>query len=195
MHVTDPSGNELVDLTRSIFKKDANPIKDYTMLHMDAYHHMRPDLVSHTMFGTDRYTELILKFTGVSNPFTLDDDDVLIIPNAAEAEGMLVKGNEEGDEALRTGTIAQIRNFYKFVNQDYKSDRSSYDKLANMNIPSGVINPSEVAQKQAIVPYISEDGRTAVTIRGGKMYFGEDMGMPVAGQSGTTTVEGVTKNV
>jgi len=42
---------------------------------------MRPDLISFAMYGTEDYAEYILKFSGISNPFTLCEDDVLKIPN------------------------------------------------------------------------------------------------------------------
>ena len=48
---------------------------------MSDVYHMRPDLVSQMMYDTEDFTEFVLKFAGISNPFTLDDDDVLLIPN------------------------------------------------------------------------------------------------------------------
>jgi hypothetical protein len=43
---------------------------------------MRPDLVAISEYGNVDYTEYILKYTGICNPFALDDDDILMIPNA-----------------------------------------------------------------------------------------------------------------
>lgn len=42
---------------------------------------MRPDLISMAMYGDIDEAEYILKFSGISNPFSLDKDDVLKIPN------------------------------------------------------------------------------------------------------------------
>ena len=78
--------------------------------------HMRPDLVSQAMYDDDQYAEFILKFSGISNPFTLDDDDVLMIPNEEQAVGMMAANNENEADNGSDGVIAQIRNFYKFVN-------------------------------------------------------------------------------
>jgi hypothetical protein len=41
-----------------------------------------------------------------------------------------------------------------------------------------------------MVPYISEDGTTAVTIRNGRMYFGEDSGLNTA-----TIIKSSTSNI
>jgi hypothetical protein len=48
---------------------------------MSSYAVMRPDLVAISEYGNVDYTEYILKFTGICNPFALDDDDILMIPN------------------------------------------------------------------------------------------------------------------
>jgi len=91
---------------------------------------MRPDLVSQAMYNTDEYTEFILKFAGISNPFTLDKDDTLLVPNITQAKGMMEYENRDVlDDDNGAGRIAQIRNVFKFVNTEYKSDSTSYDNL------------------------------------------------------------------
>lgn len=110
---------------------------------MSDVYHMRPDLVSQMMYDTEDYTEFVLKFAGISNPFTLDDDDVLLIPNDSQAVGMMADNKNEmngASDGVSSGTMAQIRNFFKFVNTEYQSDRSSYDRLKATKIPSGVID-------------------------------------------------------
>ena len=190
--ITDRNGNSILDLTKSIFSSGSGLIKDYEVVKVTDHFHMRPDLVSYAMYETDQYAEYILKFSGISNPFTLNDDEVLLIPNDSQAEGMMAVNNEDDQNDIKKGIVAQIRNYYKFVNQEFKSDSTSYKNLENMNIPSGIIDTTQ--QKEYIVPYISEDGRTAVTVRGGKMYFGEDSGV-VSANNATSTTDGVTKSV
>ena len=177
--IQDRNGNTIVDLTKSIFSRQSGAVNDYEIMKMDEMFHMRPDLVSQAAYETDQYAELILKFSGISNPFTLDDDDVLMIPNDQQALGTMAANSDISEEDVRSGVEAHIRNFYKFVNTEYKPDKSSYDKLKNMDIPSAVIDTGQL-QGEYNVPYISEDGRTAVTVRGGKMYFGEDSGIQSA---------------
>jgi hypothetical protein len=48
--------------------------------------------------------------------------------------------SDGGSDGVSSGTMAQIRNFFKFVNTEYQSDRSSYDRLKATKIPSGVID-------------------------------------------------------
>ena len=68
-------------MAQSIFSRSAGQIQDYEIVRMSDVYHMRPDLVSQMMYDTEDFTEFVLKFAGISNPFTLDDDDVLLIPN------------------------------------------------------------------------------------------------------------------
>jgi hypothetical protein len=60
---------------------------------------MRPDLISFAMYGTDEYAEYILKFSGISNPFSLSDDDILKIPNESEAYGMFAINTPDDDKS------------------------------------------------------------------------------------------------
>ena len=83
--VTDARGNRIIDLTKSIFSRNTGEIQDYRVVRMTDVYQMRPDLISQYMYGTDEYTEFILKFAGISNPFTLDEDDILLIPNVTQA--------------------------------------------------------------------------------------------------------------
>lgn len=40
----------------------------------------RPDLISLAFYGTDEYADIICKINGISNPFELNEDDMLSIP-------------------------------------------------------------------------------------------------------------------
>ena len=144
--VTDSRGNRIIDLTKSIFARKSGTIKDYKIVRMSDVYEMRPDLVSQAMYETDEFAEFILKFAGISNPFTLSEDDVLLIPNDSQAEGMMAanSGEDESEETKSAGTMAQIRQFFKFVNTEYRSDSTSYDNLKKMKIPSGVIDTSRI---------------------------------------------------
>lgn len=41
----------------------------------------RPDLISLAMYKTDEYADILCKINGISNPFELNEDDVLFVPN------------------------------------------------------------------------------------------------------------------
>ena len=175
--IVDDKGNTIIDLTRSIFKKETGVIRDFQIARMTDQYTMRPDLVSLSMYRTTENTEFILKYSGISNPFSLADDDILFIPNESTAKAQM----QDYDAVPEKSQENNVRNIFKFKGKNkYKSDSSSYDALAQKEIKS--VEPEEdTSKKDYIVPYISEDGKTAITIRNGKMFFGEDTGMKIAG--------------
>lgn len=167
--LVNPNDNkEIVDLTKSIFAKNVGSLNTYSTVKLNSHYQMRPDKVSFAEYGIDDYTEYILKYSGVSNPFSLDGDDVLFIPNPDEANAQMTDVEEQ-----ETKTADQVKLYYKFTNKDFKSDSTSYDNLANKKIDSGIPKSDENAG--FMVPYISDQG-TAITIKNGRMYFGTDAG-------------------
>lgn len=186
--ITDPKGNEIVDLTQSMFTRTSGLIKNYDVKKMAAHAIMRPDIVSLAEYGHTESAELILKYSGVSNPFTLDEEDILMIPNEQEAAANMVANNPaESLQAQAKANNAAVRNYFKFVNQDYQSDSASYDKLENKVFSSAI--PSGNNSGEYVVPYIADD-RTAITIRNGRMFFGED-----AGITANTAINAATTNL
>ena len=166
--VTDNNGNQLVDLAASIFSKSAAGLNTYQTVKLTSHYQMRPDKVAFAEYGTDEYTEYILKYSGVSNPFSIDEDDVLFIPDPGQAEAQMQDVEDE-----KTEIANQVQTYYKFTNTDFKSNSKSYDNLANKVIPKGT--PQQTANAGFTVPYISDEG-TAITIKNGRMYFGTDAG-------------------
>lgn len=166
--ITDKNGNTLVDLTKSIFAKSARGLNAYQTVKINSHYQMRADKVAFAEYGNDEYTEYILKYSGVSNPFSIDQDDVLFIPDPMEADAQMVDL-----EDTETNLQQQVQTYYKFTNKDFKSDSTSYDNLANKHIPSGA--PKHEENDGFMVPYISDQG-SAITIKNGRMYFGTDAG-------------------
>ena len=199
--ITDSKGNTIVDFVQPLFNKNSTGIKDYKVRRLDSEKYvMRPDLVSFAMYGDIDGAEYILKFSGISNPFTLADDDVLMIPNDQEVYGMFAYNNP-GDDTDKVNTVeAQIRNNFKYYDpllNKYTKDGQSYKDLANLKMPSGIIDKGKIVNSTGniMVPYISEDGRTAVTIRNGKVYFGEDSGLNIASSDTVTQAANITSAI
>lgn len=46
----------------------------------------RPDLISFAKYGTDKYGDIICKINGISNPFELNEGDLIYLPNATILE-------------------------------------------------------------------------------------------------------------
>ena len=78
-----------------LFGAGAKTIATYTV---DADEICRIDLVSTRFFGTADYSEAILKYNNISNPFSINEGDVLNIPDAGSAMKAWKRINEIGVE-------------------------------------------------------------------------------------------------
>lgn len=185
--IVDQNNNTIIDFITPLFNKNSTGVKDYKIKRINSQKYvMRPDLISFAMYGDIDMAEYILKFSGISNPFTLDTVDVLKIPNDSEVFGMLTANNPLDTNNTQKNKEASIRNNFKYYDPSlnrYSNNGESYKELQNKSIPSGIIQPSDPTK--VMVPYISEDGRTAVTIRNGKVYFGGNAGPATAGVNTT----------
>lgn len=199
--ITDSKGNTIVNFITPLFTKNSTGVKDYQIMRINAdKYQMRPDLISMAMYGDIDEAEYILKFSGISNPFSLDKDDVLKIPNDQEVYGMMEVNTPSDDNEDTIDNEAEIRHSFKYYDptlNPYNKDGQSYRDLENKKMPSGIIDKGKIVNKTGniMVPYISEDGRTAVTIRNGKVYFGEDSGLNIASSEKISQVANITSTI
>ena len=73
------NNEEYIDLLSDVFNKD-ELITGYPII-INEYYVARPDLVSLAVYGDDKYGDIICKVNGISNPFELNEDDMIFIPN------------------------------------------------------------------------------------------------------------------
>lgn len=170
--IKDPDGNTIVDLASKMFKSNSGSIGEGEIKKLTKTYEMRADLISKYEYGTTDGTEMILKYTGVSNPFSLREGDIIVIPNYQVAVEQM-KSKDIDDEDNKTNNEILIKNYFKF-HSNYKGSTDNYKNITDTKIPNATV------QSTPTVPYITEDGQTAVTIRNGRMYFGENNGMSTA---------------
>lgn len=41
----------------------------------------RPDLIALAVYGDDKYADILCKINGISNPFEMNEDDVIVLPS------------------------------------------------------------------------------------------------------------------
>lgn len=52
-----------------------------SLLVVNKHYVARPDLISLAVYGDEQYADILCKINGISNPFELNENDVLIIPH------------------------------------------------------------------------------------------------------------------
>ena len=151
-------GIEVIDLADGIFDPNKAMSQICSIYKVRKEYEMRPDLVSSVLYGTTDYTEMILKYSLINNPFAIEKDD--IIYGAAMSDIY----NPVKDTTIdSTGVFDAVKNYHKYIDKHKVSEKPGSDKV-NISIPSS--NKDSEAN-------ISKTGNTGLTIKDGKIYFGD----------------------
>ena len=153
----------VTDLTEPTLKPDYSSLKFQvarTIQVTDEYA-MRPDLISFWAYGTDLYTDIILKANGISNPFSVNSGDFLLIPDLQNFKNFYKnpKRSKKAIEEVKRSYIDKER-FSKPTEERLKK----LEALANSKKNgSPTITPSNRLKP----------GEAAVTTKGGALIFAE----------------------
>lgn len=63
----------------------------FDIVRVDPQYTARPDLLSYDIYGTDLYTDIICKLNGISNPFELNEGDLIVVPSSFDVNSFFVK--------------------------------------------------------------------------------------------------------
>ncbi len=91
----------------------------------------RPDLISYKAYNTDMYADVICKLNGISNPFELNEGDVIVIPTYDYLDEFIVRPNniELEDTDQDTVPVSKKKNEKRKANEAVVGDkRFSIDK-------------------------------------------------------------------
>lgn len=200
---TDPNGNEIVDLTSSIFSNGVQ-ITSYTLKRVPNDYIMRPDLVSLAEYGSTDKTEYIMMFNQVGNPFTLEKDDVLLIPDVMEADSLVSSVSSTDSAGNNTTSDASIQeilvqNYYKHSGRHNNVDMTSYDDFENSSVPSGTTTATTTATDSSTgsLPYmLDSDTGSSMVIRNNRIYFNNtnDAGL-AATEVNTSTIDSAITSI
>ena len=99
---------------------DEKQVFTSTPLIVNKYYVARPDLISLALYGDDRYADILCKINGISNPFELNEDDIIIVPNVEYLNECLDKSNNGSDliEDSKKETIQKIDKNNKQKNKN-----------------------------------------------------------------------------
>jgi hypothetical protein len=166
--ITDKKGTQLVNF----IEKDMiatqlgyRPIIiDYYLLTADDS--MRADLVTQKMYGYLSALEGVLKFNGISNPFCLEEGDVLYTFDVPSMNANMRTGNTNNTQ------LDDIREQYITPEKKSTVDPAlrSFDKRDTPRKP----NPSK-GNEPALPPNYAAFGDTELQVRNGKIVFGPNV--------------------
>lgn len=123
---------------KSLIKKDNEQYQDLlcktfdetqifmpTPLIVNKYYVARPDLISLALYGDDRYADILCKINGISNPFELNEDDIIIVPNVEYLNECLNKSNDNSSDLIEDSKKETIQKIDKNNKQKNKNESRS----------------------------------------------------------------------
>lgn len=159
-------GTEVLDLADSIFDPNKAMTQIGSVYKVRREYEMRPDLISMILYGTTDYTEMVLKYSLINNPFTIETDDVIY------AAAMVNIYNPVKDVSLEKNDVFNaVKNYHKYIDPNKAPKKAGSDKV-NVEIP-GLKKNNEENTTYDVEANISKTGDTGITVKDGKIYFGD----------------------
>ena len=93
---------------------------------VNKYYVARPDLISLAFYGTDRYADIICKVNGISNPFEMNENDMLDIPSL-ETVQFYSRPNKNASEIVTKGS--SISQSKKTKQKELNKKRSPNEQI------------------------------------------------------------------
>jgi hypothetical protein len=153
-------GTEVYDLADGIFDPNKAMTQICSIFKLRKEYEMRPDLVSMVLYGSTDYTEMVLKYSLIPNPFAIEEDD--LIYNAALSN---IYNPIKETEADNNGVFDAVKNYHKYIDKSKVPSQPGSDKVT-LDIPDA--NSSNNTEAN-----ISKTGDTGITVKDGKIYFGD----------------------
>lgn len=127
---TNNDNVEMLDLTDTIFKSSVNSNTVFSYYRVRKDMEMRPDKISFSAYGSDMYTEMVMKYSFIDNPFAIQYKDIIAVPILSmiytDVKDLYIqRGNPESDD------YAFVKNYHKYI------DKS---KIPTSNASSGAGN-------------------------------------------------------
>lgn len=155
---TTSAGDGIVDLISSTFSFAKDSGIAQSVIRVQDEEAMRPDLVSVRVYSDQQYYEALMKYNGISNPFSLAPNDILFVPPFKSLEKMMVAPTKVIDK----GAQKKDNNEAKLLNPKTVKDKKRLEALKDK-------------VKEIVPPNVNTTGNKNVKVKDGKVIFGEDV--------------------
>jgi hypothetical protein len=131
----------------------------------------RPDLISRAAYGTVAFWDLLFKFNGISNPFSVEKGEILFIPSLDDMNDQLAPNGAESMSA------ASVRKQYIDISKKAKADPklAEVEKKRREAQKAQAQDSGGIPSTNNLPPNIAEEGNQEIVIKGGKVYFGPNV--------------------
>lgn len=152
-------GDTYLDLIGVSFKPmDETRIKNYILV--DEELAGRADLISFFAYGSRNYADLLMKFNGISNPFSIEIGDIILVPDATFIEN----------------SVMNVKDIKRVQNRKIQKIETNSDKLPKVDEKrierlKKIAEKFPNASKNFDSPNRLEDGESNVIKRNDLLFF------------------------
>ncbi len=153
------SNNEkIIDLTENTFKYNTNVDAIASVIVTDDFE-MRSDLLARAYYGNSNKMDYILKYNGISNPFSIEKGMILLIPDQNAMDANFVPSKSENAEEKKE----DIRKRFFDETRLSKKDAKRLELI------------KKKAENTVLTPNMAEIGSKEITVKDGMVVFGNDV--------------------
>lgn len=155
---TQPNGDTVVDLISSTFSFDKGGVTSEGYILVKEEEAMRPDLISYRMYSDISNYEILMKYNGISNPFSIEPGEILFAPPYRDLDKMVTPPKN----VVEKGIVKTNSNESALLNPKTNKDKKRLEALKDR-------------VKEIVPPNINTSGNKNVKVKDGKVIFGEDV--------------------
>ena len=173
------NGQQIVDLTSSSISSPTQGTISFSNIAVcPTEFQMRPDLFSKLYTGDQDNMGLVLKLNSISNPFSLNAGDVLLIPSTNSMASLLAATPAAGSTTAATQDRISFRQQLASRISQVSPERQTY--LSATSVSSA--NPTPMP------PNIAGPGDQQFQVVNGKLIFGASIGVSRTANSNNTAL-------
>jgi hypothetical protein len=161
------NGETIMDITaRSV---DPNVIPGYSrFIFTNEEMVMRPDLAAHMLCGTHNRMGTLLKLNSIGNPFSLNSNEFLFVPDTETINNLTRLPQSEETDDVRKSFRKELQDRISKVSENRKEYLNAVD-ISDAANNSATQNP--------LPPNVTQEGSEQFRVENGKLIFGSDIGV------------------
>lgn len=170
---TNSEGEDMVDLTEPIFNMKDTGSVTFSLYRCPADSRMRPDKVAISAYGSEEYAEMVMKYSGIDNPFAIDKGDILVVPSLSSVYNE-VRTVELSDNK-GNGSLELVQNYHKYIDKSKVPDSAGSDEIEKDIYGKAEDEARANAGIPAVEPNMANKGKGGITVQNGRIYFGPNV--------------------
>jgi hypothetical protein len=137
---------------------------------------MRADLAAHMLCGSHNRIGTLLKLNSIGNPFSLDVNEFLFIPDTETINKLSRRPQGEEPQDIRKSFRKELQDRISKISETRKEYLNAVS-ISEAAAAGGTLQGSSSATQNPLPPNVTQDGSEQFRVEDGKLIFGSDIGV------------------